>query len=352
VRRGRRFLAYSIGALAAASAAGRAVTRRDGRRLDPAAQDHLGSVRGTPREIRGPKASRIYTERFAPGPRSLGTVVFTHGYCLTEAVWHYQKQDLAGGRFAVVTWDLPGHGMSPPLARGRVTLDVAVDALARVIEEHADGPVVLVGHSLGGVVSLGYLTRRAEAQRLVRGIVLISTPMMHFARSAAGRWPGASLEARALGGLMQLVVQSDLADRYVRRDVGHPEVGRLSYRLVRWGFGRDPSPTQVRFIRDVIASVEPQVRSDTFRIMTGHDLTPVLPDITTPALVVIGGRDRLVNPEESRVLADRLPRGRALLFPDAGHAAFMERPQRFNTEVRRFVERRLQPRPEGKAGSA
>ncbi len=349
---GRRFLAYSMGALAAASAAGRVVTRRDQRRTDRAAEDHLGSVRGTPREIRGPRASRIYTERFAPGAESLGTVVLTHGYCLTEAVWHYQKQDLAGGQFALVTWDLPGHGMSPPLPRGRVTLDFAVDALARVIDEYSDGPVVLVGHSLGGIVSLGYLTRRAEAQHLVRGVVLISTPMMHFARSAAGRWPGASLEARALGGLMQLVVQSDLADRFLGRDVGQPEVGRLSYRLVRWGFGREPSPAQVRFVRDVIASVEPQVRADTFRVMTGYDLTPVLPDITTPALVVIGGRDRLVNPEESRVLAERLPRGRALVFPDAGHAVFMERPKRFNAEVRRFVERRLHPRPAGEAGSA
>lgn len=354
MRRGRRFLAYSMGALAAASAAGRVATRGDRRRPDPAADDHLGSVRGTPRVIRGPRASRIYTERFAPGEGSLGTVILTHGYCLTEAVWHYQKRDLAGGRFALVTWDLPGHGMSPP-ARGRVTLDFAVDSLARVIEEYADGPVVLAGHSLGGIVSLGYLTRRPEAHGRVRGVVLVSTPMMHFAQAAAGRWPGASLEARALGGVMQALVQSDLADRLLGRDVGHPEVGRLSYRLVRWGFGRNPSPTQVRFIRDVIASVEPRVRAETFRVMTGYDLTPVLPDITTPALVVIGDRDRLVNPEESRVLAERLPRGRALAFPDAGHAAFMERPKRFNAAVRRFAEARLRDRPgqdaEG-AGSA
>jgi pimeloyl-ACP methyl ester carboxylesterase len=352
VRKGRRFLAYSAGALAAATAAGRLGTRRDTRRPDPAATDHLGSIRGEPRVIRGPRASNIYTERFAPGPESFGTVILTHGYCLTEAVWHYQKRDLAGGRFALVTWDLPGHGMSPPLPRGRITLEFAVDALARVIDAYADGPVVLVGHSLGGIVTLASLTRLPEMARRIRGAVLISTPMMHFARSVAGRWPGASLEAQALGGFMQFVVQSDLAERFLGRDVGQPEVGRLSYRLVRWGFGKDPSPTQVRFIRDVIASVDPEVRSDTWRIMSGYDLTPVLSDIATPALVVIGGRDRMVNPEESRVLAERLPRGRALLFPDAGHACFLERPKRFNAEVRRFVERRLQPRPAGEAGSA
>ncbi|HEX2029803.1 MAG TPA: alpha/beta hydrolase [Actinomycetota bacterium] len=341
MKRGRRFLMYSAASLAA-GAARRAVVRRDGQRPDPALGDHLGAIRGRPNEIRGPRASRMYTEWFPPGGSSRGVVVLTHGYCLTEAVWHYQKRDLAGGRFGMVTWDLPGHGMSPPLPRGRVTLDLAVEALERVIDRYADGPVVLVGHSLGGVVTLGYLTRRAaRAAELVRGAVLISTPMMHFSRSVAGRWPGAALEARAIGGVLQFAVQSDLFDRVLSRDLGQEELSRLSYRLVRWGFGKDPSPSQVRFVRDMIASVEPDVRSDTFRIMTGYDLTPVLQDIKVPALVVLGAKDRLVNPHESRALAERLPRGRALVFPDAGHAAFLERPRRFNAEVRRFIDRRL-----------
>ena len=345
MKRGRRFLVYSAASLAA-GAARRAAVRRDGQRPDPALGDHLGAIRGQPEELRGPRASRMYTEWFPPQGPSRGVVILTHGYCLTEAVWHYQKRDLAGGPFGLVTWDLPGHGMSPPLSRGRVTLDLAVEALERVVERYADSPVVLVGHSLGGVVTLGYLTRRAtRAAEIVRAAVLISTPMMHFSRSVAGRWPGAALEARAIGGVLQFAVQSDLFDRVLGRDLGQEELSRLSYRLVRWGFGKDPSPTQVRFVRDMIASVDPDVRSDTFRIMTGYDLTPVLQEIKQPALVVLGAKDRLVNPHESRVLAERLPRGRAVVFPDAGHAAFLERPQRFNAEVRRFVERHLPPAP-------
>jgi pimeloyl-ACP methyl ester carboxylesterase len=280
-----------------------------------------------------------------------GTVILTHGYCLTEAVWHYQKRDLAGGSFDTVTWDLPGHGASPPAGRDRLTLDVTVDALARVIEEYAQGDVVLVGHSLGGVITLGYLARHDERLReKVRGVVLVSTPLQHFARAAAGRWPGASLEARILGAAVQGVVDSDLFDRVLGKDVGTAEISALSYRLVRWGFGREPSPTQVRFIRDVIASVPPEVRAETFRIMTGWDFRLYLPGIKQSVLVIIGGRDRLVSPDESRVLAQRLPRGTALSIPDAGHAAFLERPNRFNEELRRFAGRRLRRRQE--AGSA
>jgi pimeloyl-ACP methyl ester carboxylesterase len=353
MRRGRRYLAYSAGALAAA-AAGRLATRRDGRREDPAAGNHLGSIRGQTLRVRGPRALDLYTEWFPGREGASGTVILTHGYCLTEAVWHYQKRDLAGGSFGLATWDLPGHGASPSAGPGGLSLEVTVDALARVVEEVGDGDVVLVGHSLGGVITLGYLVRHSDVVReRVRGVVLVSTPLQHFARAAAGRWPGATLEARALDGVVQSVVESDLFDRVLAKDVGTEEISALSYRLVRWGFGHQPSPTQVRFIRDVLASVPPEVRAETFRIMTGWDFTPHLPQLRLPTMVVIGSRDRLVNPAESRTLAEHLPRGRAVVFPDAGHAVFLERPNRFNRELRRFVERRLQ-RPAGvrRAGSA
>jgi pimeloyl-ACP methyl ester carboxylesterase len=340
--RGRRFLAYSVGTLASAAVAGRLLRRADRRRPDPHREEPLGALRGEPRWIRGPKASRIYSEWFPPGEDGGGVAILTHGYCLTEATWHYQKRDLAGGGFGIVTWDLPGHGHSPPLPPGRLTLDLAADSLARVVEDQAsDRGIVLVGHSLGGVVTLAYLARHADACReVVRGVVLASTPMMYFARSAAGRWPGAKLEARALGKVMETVVESELFDRVVGHDVGN-EALSLSYRLVRWGFGRRPSPSHVRFVRDSIASIPPEVRRDTYRIMTGYDLRPDIDAIRSPTLVVVGGRDRLVNPEESRELARRLPKGRAVELPDAGHAPMLEEHQRFNAELGRFVTRRL-----------
>jgi pimeloyl-ACP methyl ester carboxylesterase len=341
VRRGRRFLAYGAGALATAAAAGRLATRRDARRPDPARDDGLGSLRGETRMLRGPRSSSLYTEWFPPGTGTAGTVLLTHGFCLTEGVWHYQKRDLAGGGFGLATWDLPGHGHSPGLAPGRLSLDVCADALARVVDAYGGDGVVLVGHSLGGVVTIAYLDRhRDTAARLVRGVVLASTPVVHYARAVAGQWPGAGLESRVLGRILRTVVESDLAERVLGREQGRPDLS-LSYRVVRWGFGRHPSPSQVLFVRDAIASVRPDVRAETYRVMTGYDLTPLLSSVDQPALVLIGGRDRLVNPEESRALAAGLPRARSVVFPDAGHAAFLEEHERFNAQVRRFADRRL-----------
>ena len=338
--KGRRFLAYGIGAFAAVAASGKVISWRDGRRVDPARDEALGCLRGHPRIIRGPRASRLYTEWF-PSSGGTGTLLLTHGYCLSEAVWHYQKRDLAGGDYGLATWDLPGHGHSPGLAPGALTLEYCADALARVVDEYADGGVVLGGHSLGGVVTLAYLARHPEtSRRLVKGAVIVSTPTMHFARSVAGRWPGASLEARVLGKGMQAVVESGLTERVLGKDMGREDLG-LSYRVVRWGFGRSPSPSHVLFVRDAIASVRPDVRAETYRIMTGADLSPLLPDIDIPVLVVVGGRDRLVNPTETKAMSARLPDARLIEFDRAGHAAFLEDHQGFNKELHRFATRRL-----------
>jgi pimeloyl-ACP methyl ester carboxylesterase len=269
---------------------------------------------------------------------------------MTEAAWHYQKRDLSGGRFALVTWDLPGHGHSEASPRDHLSLDHAADALAAVIDAHPEGDVVLVGHSFGGAVTIRYLSlHAATAKRRVRGIVLVSTPLMHVARAVAGRWPWAGIEARILAGVMERVVRHGLTDRVLWRDVGRREVGRLSYRVVRVGFGDRPLPSHVRFMRDVIASVPAEVRADTFRTMNGYDARPDLDRIAVPALVVAGARDRLMSPADSVAMASRLRWGRQLLLPEAGHAVFIEAHQALNVAVSRFARRRLTPRP--RAGS-
>jgi non-heme chloroperoxidase len=336
-----------LGTVAAASAAGRLITRRDGKRPDPAADDHLGAIRGQPSGLAGPGERWLYSERFPPAtepdaPGTAGTLLLTHGWCTTEAAWHYQKRDLAGGPFALITWDLPGHGHSEALPRDHLSLDHAADALAAVIDANAEGNVVLVGHSFGGAVTIRYLAVHAEtAKRRIRGVVLASTPLMHVARAVAGRWPWAGIEARVLGGMMERVVQSGLTDRVLWRDVGMPEISRLSYRLVRVGFGDHPLPSHVRFLRDVIASVPPEVRADTFRTMNGYDARPDLDRLAVPTLVVAGARDRLISPADSVAIASRLRRGRHLLLPAAGHALFIEAHEELNEAMSRFATRRL-----------
>ena len=146
-----RKLLIGAGALAG-YASGKVLARRRDRGVGfvlPDRADLLGSARGRPQIIRGPRSSRIYTERFDAGTgsgRPAGTIVFTHGWCVTEAIWDHQKRDLAGGPHHLLTWDLPGHGHSTPVARDHLSIDLAVDSLARVVLPLDDATVVLPGH--------------------------------------------------------------------------------------------------------------------------------------------------------------------------------------------------------------
>lgn len=101
------------------------------------------------------------------------TLVFTHGWVDDSSVWDAVVEALSL-RYRCVTWDLRGHGRSAVPPPGNYSRDQILFDLARVVEQGAPGdqPVVLVGHSLGGYLSLAAtLTDPAD----VAGLVLIAT---------------------------------------------------------------------------------------------------------------------------------------------------------------------------------
>jgi pimeloyl-ACP methyl ester carboxylesterase len=111
----------------------------------------------------------LHIEARGSGP----AVVFTHGYGRTGDTWARQADSLAGDHH-VVTWDLRGHGGSE-VPHGLYTRADALADLAAVVDAaiaKSGGPAVLVGHSLGGYLSLAHTLLRPET---VRGLALLST---------------------------------------------------------------------------------------------------------------------------------------------------------------------------------
>lgn len=79
------------------------------------------------------------------------TVVLTHGYAQESNCWHAQRDFLAAAGLRVLVWDLRGHGRSEhPADASGCTIDRIADDLAELVREDCQGPVVLVGHSMGG----------------------------------------------------------------------------------------------------------------------------------------------------------------------------------------------------------
>jgi pimeloyl-ACP methyl ester carboxylesterase len=110
---------------------------------------------------------RVHVERRGQGP----PIVFLHGMGTSAASWAAQLAALED-RFTVVAWDLLGHGQSPvPPDPELYCRDGALEDLDDVLATLDEKPV-LVGHSLGGYLSLAYAATRPDA---IRGLVVMAT---------------------------------------------------------------------------------------------------------------------------------------------------------------------------------
>lgn len=100
----------------------------------------------------------LYAEVDGDGDR---TIVLLHGITLSSATWDWLVPELVDRGLRVVRPDARGHGSSDR-APGAYELDDYVGDAIAVLEEVADDPVVLVGHSLGGVTAAAVAQQRPD----------------------------------------------------------------------------------------------------------------------------------------------------------------------------------------------
>ena len=152
----------------------------------------LRGRRGRARDRRARPAPRAGSS--AARPRAPVTVVFSHGYCLSQDSWHFQRAALRG----VVRTVLLGPAQPRPLRRAAraqaadgvpVTIDQLGRDLKAVIDAAApEGPLVLVGHSMGGMTMMALADQYPELVReRVVGVAFVGTSSRaSSARSASG----------------------------------------------------------------------------------------------------------------------------------------------------------------------
>lgn len=127
----------------------------------------------------------------------LPPIVATHGWANDQTVWSPLVADL-GVDYRVTTWDLRGHGDSDAPEPGNYTKAHALADLAAVCG-HAAGsdPVVLMGHSLGGFLSLAHALDHPDD---VAAMVLVATGPGFRKAAARGQWNESVREAaRSMG---------------------------------------------------------------------------------------------------------------------------------------------------------
>ncbi|MCX3060346.1 alpha/beta fold hydrolase [Streptomyces beihaiensis] len=358
-RRGAGVAGAAIGVVAAGAAAGVAIERltvgrgmRRKARLALDASGPYGTLRGTPGTARADDGTQLYYEVDEVEPeggstprrrRLFGrrtplpvTVVFSHGYCLTQDSWHFQRAALRGV-VRCVHWDQRGHGRSArgveqdPGAGGEgrpVTIDRLGRDLKAVIDAAApDGPVVLVGHSMGGMTVMALADQYPELIRdRVVGVALVGTSPGNLGEVNYGL-PAAGVNAirRVLPGVLKAMGRrADLIEkgRRATADLFAGIVKRYSFAT------RDVDPAIARFAERMIEGTPIDVVADFYPAFQEHDKTAALARFAgLPTLVLAGEQDLVTPSEHSEVIAERLPDAEFVLVPDAGHLVMLEHPE-------------------------
>jgi pimeloyl-ACP methyl ester carboxylesterase len=340
---GRALAALAVGGvLAGAGAAigwgaeryamGRSLRRRDGY-----AQEPLGGLRGTPYVVEADDGVQLHVEvdhERAAGP----TTVFCHGYALNQDVWHFQRRDLRVGR--MVFYDQRSHGRSghapdTTLSIGRLGLD-----LAQVIETVVPaGPVVLVGHSMGGMTVMALADQRPDlfGDRVV-GVALLATSSADLGSTLLGLRGALAQTAHRVGpaALAAAARQADLVES-VRRSGSD-----LGYVLTRrFAFGRaDVSPSLVEFTAAMNAGTPIDVIGDFLPHLSAHDATEALVALREVEALVLGAADdRLTPVGHSRIIAEHLPHADYVEIPAAGHMVMLEYPELVTAHLQSLVTR-------------
>src|SRR5271170_6691174 len=143
---------------------------------DPEADEPFGQLRGRAAAVVADDGVPLHVEVNGPDAAPV-TVIFCHGYTLSQDVWHYQRRDLAAAA-RLVFWDQRGHGRSGQCSRESCTISQLGADLYAVLTAVAPGPapVVLVGHSMGGMTIMALARQHPELfGTKVIGAALIST---------------------------------------------------------------------------------------------------------------------------------------------------------------------------------
>lgn len=254
------------------------------------------------------------------------TVVFAHGYTLSMDSWHFQRrhlQDRFGGEIRLVFYDQRGHGLSGKSSREHSTIAQLAADLNSVIESTAPtGPLVVIGHSMGGMTVMGYAARHEETVReRVMGVGLVSTAKAELSEAGLG----AVLESRAVASMAGLAGRTPGVFHGGRRALG----AIISPFIYGGSFG-DPasmSPTVARFVDKLIGSTDVLTIANFFDTLTRHDESaamPVLRHVRTT--VLCGDRDLLTPLDRSVDIAEELPDAELVVVPGAGHMVMLEEP--------------------------
>lgn len=239
-------------------------------------------------------------------------LVLLHGVGGGKSFWAPQLDALSDAGTRVVAWDMPGYGDSATVAP--YTFEALAGALGRLLDRLAARRVVLIGHSMGGMVALEAMAQFPER---IAGLVLSATSPA-FGK-ADGEWQRAFLRQR-LEPLEQGKSMADIAPALVRGMVAPQADAAAVERAI-----------------EVMSAVPADTYRAALHALVSFDRRALLPSIAVPTLALAGDVDGVAPPTVLEKMAAKISGARYHCVARAGHLVSLEQPAAFSDAVARFV---------------
>ncbi|MFL6122289.1 alpha/beta fold hydrolase [Actinophytocola sp.] len=263
----------------------------------------------------------------ADGGTPVLTVVLVHGFALDRRSWHFQREALAKltePRVRQVLYDQRSHGRS-----GRATeASSSIDQLGRDLGEvlaKVGGPVVLVGHSMGGMTIMALAEQRPQLfEDQVWGVAFIGTSAGEVGKSGLPR-PLLSRYNPLTRNLGRLADWRPGLVEFVRAAGG--QLTRRAVRSLAFG-AKDIPPEVVDLTVEMLDANPVRVLADFIETLGTHNRYAALAGLKhTHVLVLSGDADRMTQFSHAERIAFELPDAELVRVRGAGHMVMLEQPQ-------------------------
>lgn len=318
------------------------------RQPDPDAGTEIcGQMGEKGRYVESDDGTRLYVEEIGSGP----AIVLCHGLFNSSEIWHFQKKELSATHH-LICYDHRWHNRSDCPEDG-LSLEALARDLAAVLDACLEPgePVVLAGHSMGGMAILKYCEMfPADLGARIGGVALVDTAHVPMHEMMAG------------GALLRRL-QKPLVEPAIRFAIEHPSLSdavksaviRTSLFLVAvryLGFGRGASLTQMEAIGEMARKTSISGAGRACLALLGSEEGISLDSLRgsgVPVLIWVGENDRLTAPGFSERIHRELPGSWLTVVPGVGHPSFMEAYRKFDLELQEFAEKSIHSRVKGDA---
>ena len=265
------------------------------------------------------------------------TLVLVHGYALNMDCWHFQRKHFRG-RIRQVLYDQRSHGRSGRSAPEKCRIAVLSDDLLQVLDEVVgDGPVVLAGHSMGGMTIMRLaLTRPDLFGTRIRGVALFATAAGEMADYSPIRGlPGRVFSRLAPPTMAALNRIPELVHN--TRTAGSD----LSFVATKRGsFGSDVPPSYVEFMSQMLSQTPLEVVADFYPAFAELDEYEAFDVLRRVETAVIGGEDDTITPvHHTDRIIDALPDADVRRLADCGHMGIIEHAGAYNEVLEALIAR-------------